>query len=34
MAKYIEKCDQYQRNKNWIDALAKKLMPNSTPTKP
>ena len=32
--KYIEGCDVCQRNKNWTEALAGKLMPNSAPKKP
>ena len=32
--KYIESCDICQRNKNHMEALAGKLMPNVVPEKP
>jgi len=31
---YVERCDAYQQNKNCIEQLAGKLMPNSIPEKP
>ena len=31
---YVEGCDAYQHNKNWTQAPASKLMPNSIPEKP
>jgi len=33
MTKYIKGCDQCQRNKNQMEALAEKLMPNAILTK-
>ena len=32
--KYVEECNVYQRNKNWTETPAGKLMPNSAPEKP
>jgi len=32
--KYVESCDTCQRNKNYTEALAGKLMPNAVPEKP
>jgi len=32
--KYIEECNTYQRNKNYTEISARKLMPNTVPKKP
>jgi len=32
--RYVDGCDIYQRIKNWIEALAGKLMVNEIPEKP
>jgi len=34
VGRYIDGCDVYQRNKNHVEALAEKLIPNTIPEKP
>jgi len=34
MKRYVEECDFCQRNKNYTEQPASKLMPNSIPEKP
>ena len=34
VGRYIDGCDVYQRNKNYVEALAEKLIPNTIPEKP
>jgi len=34
VGRYVDRCDACQRNKNCVEALARKLIPNTIPEKP